>query len=88
MTSPFTEICRDADVGVYEGRTILHNYETAYYDAALSDSENFEQWVERGEKDAMVRAHEHWNAMLANYEALKDFEVHRGRKCEIWDAWY
>jgi len=74
----------------------MANYETAYYDATMSDSESFEQWTERGEKDAMVRAHERWNAMLADYEApaidearddaLKDFVARR--KAEMKDAWY
>ncbi len=74
----------------------LANYETAYYDAVLSDSESFEQWCERGEKDAMVRAHERWQAMLADYqappldqakdEALRDFVARR--KASMDDAWY
>ena len=36
--------------------------------AALSDSDSFEQWRERGGKDAMTRAQERWRAMLAAYE--------------------
>ena len=61
----------------------MRNYETAYYDAVLSDSESFEQWTERGEKDTARRAFERWNAVLSDYqappidpavdEALKDF---------------
>ncbi len=74
----------------------LANYETAYYDARLSDSESFEQWTERGEKDACRRAHERWTRMLDEYqapsideatdEALRDF-IDR-RKAEMPDAWY
>ncbi len=74
----------------------LANYETAYYDAVMSDSESFEQWTERGEKDAMVRAHERWQAMLKDYEdppidaakdeALKEYVAKR--KAEMPDAWY
>ena len=39
----------------------MRNYETAYYDAVLSDSESFEQWTERGGKDTAQRAFERWN---------------------------
>ena len=34
----------------------MRNYETAYYDATMSDSESFEQWVDKGSHDAMWRA--------------------------------
>ncbi len=34
----------------------LRNYETAFYDAVMSDSENVESWEERGAKDAQQRA--------------------------------
>ncbi len=74
----------------------MANYETAFYEAPLSDSESFEQWRERGSRDAMTRAYERWTAMLDSYEAppidegkdeaLKDF-VDR-RKAEMGDAWY
>ena len=74
----------------------MRNYETAFYEAALSDSESFEQWRDRGSRDAMTRAHERWTTMLEAYEAppmeqataeaLKDF-VDR-RKAEMGDAWY
>ncbi len=74
----------------------MANYETAYYDAQMSDSESFEQWSERGEKDAQTRAFERWNAMLTQYEAppigpatdeaLKDYVARR--KNEMKDAWY
>ncbi len=74
----------------------MANYETAYYDAQMSDSESFEQWSERGEKDAQTRAFERWNAMLTQYEAppidpatdeaLRDYVARR--KNEMKDAWY
>ena len=77
-------------------RHTLRNYETAYYDAVLSDSENVESWEERGSKDAAARAFERWNRLLESYEppaidpaideALKDF-VSR-RKNEMPDTWY
>ena len=74
----------------------MANYETAFYEAVMSDSESFEQWTERGEKDAAVRASERWRSMLADYEApaldeakdeaLKDFIAKR--KESMADAWY
>jgi len=74
----------------------MANYETAYYDAALSDSNNVEQWEEAGSKDTAQRAYERWNQLLVDFEspqldqskdeALKDYVAQR--KNEIPDAWY
>ena len=74
----------------------MANYETAFYEAPLSDSESFEQWRERGSRDAMARAYERWTALLEAYEpppideakdeALRDFVARR--KAEMGDAWY
>ena len=74
----------------------LRNYETAFYDAVMSDSENVESWEERGAKDAQERAFDRWQQMLRDYEAppidravdeaLKDFVARR--KHELPDAWY
>lgn len=74
----------------------MHNYETAYYDAKMSDSESFEQWEENGSKDTERRAFERWNQMLAEYVpppidddkdgALLDYIARR--KSEIEDKWY
>jgi len=74
----------------------MANYQTAFYDAALSDSENVESWEERGSKDMRARAFERWNELLRDYEAppidpgtdeaLKDFVARRKR--ELPDAWY
>lgn len=74
----------------------MRNYQTAFYEPALSDSENVESWEERGAKDTQRRAYERWNQLLQEYEApaidpatqeaLKDF-VER-RKRELPDAWY
>lgn len=74
----------------------LANYETAYYDAKLSDSESVEQWQEQGSKDSARRAYERWNQLLNDYEAphmeqavdesLKEFIAKR--KAELPDAWY
>jgi trimethylamine--corrinoid protein Co-methyltransferase len=74
----------------------MRHYQTAFYEPALSDSENVESWEEGGSKDMRRRAYERWNAMLASYEAppmdeatdeaLKDYIARR--KTEIPEAWY
>lgn len=73
----------------------MANYETAYYDAQMSDSENFEQWEENGSRDTERRAFERWNEMLKAYEAPPLDEDKDGalldyiarRKSEIEDRW-
>ena len=74
----------------------MRNYQTAFYEPALSDSENVESWEERGSKDMQQRAYERWNGLLADYEAppidpatdeaLQDFVTRR--KEILPDAWY
>ncbi len=74
----------------------MRNYTTAFYEPALSDSENVESWEEGGAKDMRQRAYERWNAMLGAYEApeldqakdeeLRDYVARRKR--EIPAAWY
>ncbi len=74
----------------------MRNYQTAFYEPKLSDSENVESWEESGEKDMRRRAYEKWNAMLDAYEApaldadtdeaLQDYITRRKR--EIPEAWY
>jgi trimethylamine--corrinoid protein Co-methyltransferase len=74
----------------------MANYETAFYEATMSDSESFEQWVEKGEKDSLQRASERWQAMLREYEhptmdeavneALLEFITKR-KQC-MADGWY
>ena len=74
----------------------MANYETAYYDAVLSDSENVESWEEQGSKDMARRAYERWNRLVDEYpgstlDAAKDEELCayiERRKAEIPDAWY
>ena len=46
----------------------LANYETAYFEAGLSDANSFEQWRDEGEKDSQARAFACWQRMLASYE--------------------
>src|SRR6056297_738963 len=74
----------------------MRNYQTAFYEPALSDSENVESWEEGGSKDMRARAYYRWNAMLntyeqpaideATHEALRDYTARRKR--EIPEAWY
>ena len=74
----------------------MRNYQTAFYEPALSDSENVESWEEGGSLDMRARAHARWTAMLEAYEAppidpatdeaLKDYIARR--KSEIPEAWY
>lgn len=74
----------------------MANYETAYYEAILSDSNNVELWEEQGSKDMAGRAYERWNQILREYQAppldqAKDEELVayiEKRKSEIPDAWY
>ncbi|MEO1190595.1 MAG: trimethylamine methyltransferase family protein [Pseudomonadota bacterium] len=74
----------------------MANYETAYYDAQLSDSESCEAWEERGSKDSQRRAFERWNALLADYEAppldpakREELEAFVAKRKEaLPEAWY
>ena len=75
---------------------IMANYQTAFYEAALSDSENVESWEEAGSKDMLQRAYERWNVLLRDYEApaidpaiddaLTAFVALRQE--QLPDAWY
>lgn len=74
----------------------MRNYQTAFYEPALSDSENVESWEEAGSHDMRTRAYRRWNQMLADYqppeidesvnEALQAFMAKR--KEQLPDAWY
>lgn len=74
----------------------LANYKTAFYQTALSDSENVESWEEAGSKDMERRAYERWTSMLENYEPPPMEQSMREelqayvdrRKSELPDAWY
>jgi trimethylamine---corrinoid protein Co-methyltransferase len=46
----------------------LANFETAFWRAATSDANSFEQWESEGSMDAVTRAHERWRQMLSDYE--------------------
>jgi trimethylamine--corrinoid protein Co-methyltransferase len=72
----------------------LRNYETAFFDAQLSDNNSFEQWQQDGSHDAIWRATRRWQSLLAGYEmpplevatdeALLDFIARR--KASMPDA--
>ena len=74
----------------------MRHYQTAFYDAQLSDSENVESWEEKGSQDMRSRAFDKWNQMLREYqqpamdpatrEALEAYIARR--KEEIPVAWY
>jgi trimethylamine--corrinoid protein Co-methyltransferase len=74
----------------------LRHYETAFYDAALSDSSSFEQWRDTGSSTSEQRAATSCRQALADYEPppiddaidaqLLDFVARR--KSEMSDQWY
>ncbi|MGB1424862.1 MAG: trimethylamine methyltransferase family protein [Paracoccaceae bacterium] len=74
----------------------MRNYQTAFYEPALSDSENVESWEEGGEQDMRARAYERWTGLLDSYEmpqidpatdeALQAYVAQR--KSDLPDAWY
>lgn len=74
----------------------MRNYQTAFYEPALSNSENVESWEDAGSLDMRARAHARWTGMLERYErpamdAAKDEELRdyvARRKSEIPEAWY
>ena len=74
----------------------MSNYETAYYDAVMSNSDSCEQWEEDGAKDTERRAFERWNQMLNEYEAPpldeavdEELQAFIAKKKEsMADAWY
>ncbi|WP_306144457.1 trimethylamine methyltransferase family protein [Roseibium sp. MMSF_3412] len=74
----------------------MRNYQTAFYEPRLSDSENVESWEEGGSKDMRQRAFERWQAMLEEYQppamdpaTREELEVFVARrKEELPDAWY
>ena len=95
-------LARDAYAEVAPGGHFLgsghtmRNYQTAFYEPRLSDSENVESWEEGGSLDMRARAHARWTEMLAQYEAPAiDPALHEAltahvdrRKSELPDAWY
>lgn len=74
----------------------MNNYQDAFYEPKLSDSENVESWEEGGAKDMRKRAYDRWNTMLKEYEAppidiaiKEELEAFvEKRKASMEDAWY
>lgn len=74
----------------------MRNYQEAFYEPKLSDSENVESWEEGGSQDMRERAHARWTQMLVDYQAPPiDSATHDAlrafvakRKEELPDAWY
>ena len=74
----------------------MRNYQTAFYEPALSDSENVESWEDGGAKDMRQRAYERWTSLLRAYEpppidagVKEELQAYvECRKSEIPDAWY
>ena len=74
----------------------MRNYQTAFYEPALSNSENVESWEEAGSQDMRQRAHERVEKMLAEYQAppidsalKEELEAYVAkRKEELPVAWY
>ena len=74
----------------------MRNYQTAFYEPKLSNSENVESWEEAGAEDMRKRAFTRWKHMLQDYqappieestkEALEAFVARR--KADMPDAWY
>ncbi|MCL2428512.1 MAG: trimethylamine methyltransferase family protein [Alphaproteobacteria bacterium] len=46
----------------------LRNYETAFFEAELSDNNSFEQWQQEGAHEVGWRATRRWQSLLAGYE--------------------
>lgn len=74
----------------------LANYETAFYEAGMSNADSYEQWTDDGSLDTAMRANRRWKQMLADYEAppideaadeaLREYVLRR--KEAVADAWY
>lgn len=74
----------------------MRHYQTAFYEAELSDSNNVETWEDEGGDDMRKRAYKKWNTMLDVYEqppidpaTLEELDAYVAkRKQELPDAWY
>jgi trimethylamine--corrinoid protein Co-methyltransferase len=61
----------------------MRNYETAFYEAVMSDSENVESWEERGSKDAQARAFDRWKQLLEQYQGFCRAAQARAARCVV-----
>ena len=74
----------------------MRNYQDAFYEPKLSNSENVESWEDAGSKDMRALAYDRWNQMLKDYQAppieielKEELEAYVAkRKEELPDAWY
>ena len=74
----------------------MRNYKNAFYEPALSDSENVKSWEEKGAKDMRTRTYDRWNALFRPIRTTTDQRSKkRGfkafitiRKAELPDAQY
>lgn len=96
------QLARDAYQEVEPGGHFLgsahtmRHYQNAFYEAELSDSENVENWEDKGAKDMRRRALDKWKKMLSEYQkpamdAAREEELVAyvtKRKAELPDAWY
>ena len=47
----------------------MRNYQNAFYEPKLSNSENVESWEEAGAEDMRLSAFKRWHVLLEQYEA-------------------
>ena len=72
------------------------NYESAFYESELADTQAYENWKDQGEEDAVRRANRKWKQMLRDYEPPEfdrslDEELQSymaNRKNEMPDIWH
>ena len=74
----------------------MANYETAFHEQELADTDSYENWCDNGRLDSIQRANRHWKQVLADYEApyldpsideeLQDFI--KKRKASMPDIWH
>ena len=74
----------------------LSRYESAFHECEIADTDSYENWIEAGGKDSMVRANAMWKETLRTYEAppldasvdeaLKDFMARK--KASMPDIWH
>jgi trimethylamine--corrinoid protein Co-methyltransferase len=77
------------------GHTMRH-YQEAFYDAVLSDTQNFETWTDKGSEDMVQRANAKWKRDLDRYEAPpmdpavdEELQAFMARKKEtLPDTWH
>ena len=74
----------------------MRDYQNAFYEPKLNNSENVEIWEEVGAEDLWLRAFKRWHVLLEQYEAPPlDVAVKEAldafvtqRKGSMLDAWY